>query len=94
MKFAEGRVHAYGTKIQLMAAEETVKAAAQVEEPLLLERANKEVTGKEVFHYMVLSWIKLIYQILIGCVIGFMTLHQILDFRRARKKIQNDQKEL
>jgi hypothetical protein len=90
LKFAEGRVHAYGTKIQLMAAKETVKARAQVEEPLFLERANKEVTGKEVFHYKVLSWIKLIYQILIGCVIGFMTLHQLLDFRRARKKIKKE----
>jgi len=87
-KFAEGRVHAYGTKVQLMAAEDKNKIKTPEEEPLILARARKEISQEEVFHYKVLSMIRLIYQILIGTVIGFMALHQLLDFRRARKKMK------
>ena len=93
IKFAEGRVHAYGTKVQLMAAEEAVKARARVEEPLLMARAGSEVSAEEVFHYRVLTMIKLVYKIFIGLVIGFMSLHQMLDFRRARRKIRKEDEE-
>ncbi len=87
-RFADGRVHAYGTKVQLMAAEEEVKAKAQKEEPLLMARAAKEVSPQELLHFRILSLIKLAYKILIGLVIGFMSLHQLLDFRCARKRIK------
>jgi hypothetical protein len=89
IKFAEGRVHAYGTKVQLMADEEA-KLKAQKEEPLLMLRATEEVSAKEVFHYKVLSLIKLLYKFLIAGVIGFMSLHQLLDFRMARKKMKKE----
>jgi len=89
-KFAEGRVHAYGTKIQLIAAQEVVQAKAQEETPLLLERARKEVTEEEVFHYKVLSLLKLLYQLLIASVIGFMALHQVLDYFSIRRRMKTE----
>ena len=89
-KFSEGRVHAYGTKVQLMASEDKGNVKSMEEDSLMLVRARKEISTEEVFHYKVLSMIKLIYQILIGAVIGFMFLHQLLDFRRARKKMKTE----
>jgi len=86
MKFAEGRVHAYGTKVQLLADEDVATAKTREGEPLLMARAREEISAEEVFHYKVLSWISLIYKILIAGVIGFMSVHQLLDFRRTRKK--------
>ncbi len=88
--FAEGRVHAYGTKVQLMASQEAIQVEEAAEEPLILVRARKEISEKEVFHYKVLSMIKMVYQILIAAVIGFMFVHQLLDFRRARKKMKKE----
>jgi hypothetical protein len=90
VQFAEGRVHAYGTKVQLMAAEESAKAIARQEAPLLLARASKEVSPRELFHYRVLSLIGLLYKILIGLVIGFMSVHQLLEHRRARSKSKKE----
>jgi hypothetical protein len=89
-KFAEGRVHAYGTKVQLMAAADSTKAHAQQEEPLLLARAREEISQQELFHYRVLSLIKLGYKIFIAFVIGFMSFHQLLVHRRIRKNIKKE----
>jgi hypothetical protein len=86
IRFAEGRVHAYGTKVQLMAHEERNNGKEPLKESIMLVRARKEISPEEVFHYKVLAWIKLIYQFLIAAVIGSMTIHQLLDYRRARKK--------
>ncbi len=86
--FAEGRVHAYGTKVQLMASAERAKAEKPATESPIMVRARKEVSDEELFHYTVLSWIQLLYRFLIAGVIGFMSLHQLLDFRRAREKMK------
>ena len=87
-KFSEGRVHAYGTKVQLMTREDEAKTIAKAEDSIMLVRARKEISGKEVFYYQVLSLIKLLYQLLIAAVIGFMSVHQLLDYHRARKKMK------
>lgn len=86
--FAEGRVHAYGSKVQLLTAREAVIAEAEAEDSVMLVRARKEVSEEEIFHYKILALIRLVYQVLIGSVIGFMVLHQLLDFRRTRKKMK------
>ena len=83
-RFSEGRVHAYGTKVQLMVGQDELSAKPE-EDSLLLVRARKEISDKEVFHYRVLSLIKLFYQLLIAAVIGFMSLHQFLDYWRQKK---------
>lgn len=90
--FAEGRVHAYGSKVQLLTAREAViaEAEAEAEDSVMLVRARKEVTDEEIFYYKVLSLIRLAYQVLIGSVIGFMVVHQLLDFRRTRKKMKTE----
>jgi hypothetical protein len=90
IRFAEGRVHAYGTKVQLMAAKDAIKAAAQQQELFLLVRATEEISQQELFHYKVLSLIKLMYKLIIGLVIGFMCQHQLLVHRRARRNIKKE----
>ena len=89
--FASGRVHAYGTKVQMLARQEEIEARQPPgEESPILVRAREEISEQEVFRYKVLTWIKLLYQVLIGSVIGFMTLHQLLDFRRTRKRMKTE----
>ena len=87
--FASGRVHAYGLKAQLRAG----NATDVTEDPnrvLVAERAEKDFQSREVFHYQVLKLIRLFYQVMIGCVIGFMCVHQLLDYRRTRKELSLD----
>jgi hypothetical protein len=88
LKFAEGRVHAYGTKVQLLAAEASAKAKARQEAPLLLARAREEISPQELFHFRVLSLIRLAYKFLIAGVIGFMAFHQLLEHLRARRNLK------
>ena len=93
-RFAEGRVHSYGTKVQLLTAREAVRVQVRKENPLLLERAGKEVSARELFHYRVLNLIRLAYKILIAMVIGFMFFHQSLDFVRTKWKMRKAHKKL
>jgi hypothetical protein len=73
-----------------MAAADSIKVRAQQEEPLLLARAREEISQQELFHYRVLSLIKLGYKIFIASVIGFMIFHQLLVHRRLRKNIKKE----
>ena len=90
IKFAEGRVHAYGTKVQLMAAADKTKVSGNEEESLLIVRAREEITQSELFHYRVLSLISLFYKIFIGLVVGFMTMHQLLVHRRIKRNARKE----
>lgn len=89
-KFAEGRVHAYGTKVQLMADEDESRVNGDEEESLLLVRAREEISQSELFHYRVLSLISLIYKFFIGIVVGFMSVHQLLVHRRLKKNLKKE----
>ena len=85
IEFASGRVHAYGTKIQLM----TGKTPADVESPkmaFVMERAETDISEQELFRYKILELIKLFYKVLIGASITFMGFHQWLDFLAAKRK--------
>lgn len=84
-EFAGGRVHAYGTKAQMLAGN-GIKDYQGIETARILERAETDLSGKDIFHYKVLKFIKLIYKILIGGTIVFMGFHQWLDFLAARRK--------
>ncbi|MBA4366861.1 MAG: hypothetical protein C0403_04405 [Desulfobacterium sp.] len=89
-EFAMGRVHAYGANAEMAASVQTTTVASRDDEKLKLlvqVRAKNELSKKEVFHYQVLHYITLFYKILIGSVIGFMILHQFLDYRRTRKRM-------
>lgn len=83
--FASGRVHEYGIKAQLL----TEESDCDTEESLIVKQARNNVSKDEIFHYTVLSIIRLVYKILIGCTIGFMSFHQLLDYIRTRKKQQS-----
>jgi hypothetical protein len=55
----------------------------------MLERAETDFSAEDIFHYLVLKFIKLFYKVLIGATAVFMGFHQWMDFlaaRRNRKK--------
>ena len=84
-KFASGRVHAYGVKAKFAAGSGNLKITDQTDN-LVVERAREEIQEKEIFHYNVLKIIRLFYQVLIAVVIGSMTIHQLLDYIRTKKR--------
>jgi hypothetical protein len=84
-KFATGRVHAYGTKAQMLAGK-VDKEFDDLELGRVLERAEVDISPEELFRFKVLQLIKLIYKIMIGGTILFMGLHQWLDFLSAKRK--------
>ncbi len=56
---------------------------------LVLKRAERDISVEEVFHYKVLNIIKLFYKLLIAGVIGFMCLHQTLDYIASRRHLKS-----
>jgi len=80
--FSSGRVHEYGAKAQLLTGED----GCDSDESLMVKQARNNFPEEEVFHYTVLSIIRVVYKILIGFTIGFMSFHQMLDYIRTRKK--------
>ncbi len=89
-KFATGRVHAYGTKAQMMAGRRVAEIEG-LESDRVLERAEVEISKAELFHFKVLQLIKLFYKIFIGVTILFMGLHQWLDFLSAKREQKKPQ---
>lgn len=83
--FASGRVHAYEFKAQLTSGESAFDVEGRFN-ILMEERTKANITGEEIFHYKILYLLKLFYKILIAVTISFMGIHQILDYRKARKK--------
>ena len=90
-RFATGRVHAYGTKAQMLAAGRLVQPdqIKGLELEKVLQRAEVDIPPKEVFRFKVIQWIKLLYKIFIGSTIMFMALHQWLDFLSTKRKQKN-----
>ena len=88
-EFASGRVHAYGMKAQIMADKNRASFLADQDISLVVERAEKDLSDKELFHYKVLRLIKLFYKLLIALVIGSMLLHQGLDFMASRRHLKS-----
>jgi hypothetical protein len=84
-EFATGRVHAYGTKVQMLAGGNGGDLDNS-EMASVLKRAEAETSEAEVFHYKVLRFIKLVYKILIGATVLFMGFHQWLDFLAAKRR--------
>ena len=87
-EFASGRVHAYGMKAQIMADQNRASFLEDQDLTLVVERAEKDLSGKELFHYKVLRLVKLFYKILIAFIIGSMLLHQGLDYMASRRHLK------
>jgi hypothetical protein len=85
-EFATGRVHAYGMKAQIMADQNPESFLAGQDVSLVVERAEKDLSDKELFHYKVLRLITLFYKLLIALIIGSMLLHQGLDYMASRRQ--------
>jgi len=88
-QFATGRVHAYGMKAQLMASENQTNFVEDQDIALVIERAEKDLSTKELFHFKVLQLVKLFYKILIAFVIGSMLIHQLLDYMASRRHLKS-----
>ena len=88
-QFAEGRVHAYGMKAQIMASQNQGNLAEDQSISLVVERAEKDLSKKELFHYKVLKLVKLFYKILIAFVIGSMLIHQGLDYMASKRHLKS-----
>ena len=88
-QFAEGRVHAYGMKAQIMASQNQANLVEDQNISLVVERAEKDLSKKELFHYKVLNLVKLFYKILIAFVIGSMLIHQGLDYMASRRHLKS-----
>ena len=86
-RFASGRVHAYGLKAQMVAGRKG-SPLGEKSKNLVMERAEQDMVKKDLFHYKILTLIKLFYKVLIAVVIGFMCVHQLLDYRRARQRMR------
>jgi hypothetical protein len=82
--FATGRVHTYGIKAQLLTGESVFDVKWRFKS-LMVEQARTDIPDDEIFHYKILKILRLFYKVLIGCTIGFMSIHQLLDYIRARK---------
>jgi len=84
-EFATGRVHAYGMKAQIMAANNGKNFLQDQDITLVVERAEKDFSPEEVFHYKILKLIRLFYKLLIASIISFMLVHQVLDYMASRR---------
>ena len=84
-EFASGRVHAYGMKAQIMAANNNKDLLGDQDISLVVKRAEKDFSEKEVFHYKILKLIRLFYKVLIASIISFMLVHQVLDYVATRR---------
>jgi len=85
-KFATGRVHAYGEKAKLAMRSEMFPAAREEGDSLLLERARGAYVEETLWRYEIIAFLKLAYKILIGVVIGAMSIHNLLDYLRTRRR--------
>jgi len=88
-QFATGRVHAYGMKAQLLASQNQANFMEDEHISLVIERAEKDLTKSELFHYKVLKLVKLFYKLLIAFVIGGMLVHQLLDYMASRRHLKS-----
>jgi hypothetical protein len=91
-EFAGGRVHAYGTKAQMLVGNGVIDYQG-TDLARLLKRAEADTSEADLLHYKILKFIRIIYKILIGGTILFMGFHQWLDFLAAKRK-QKQQKGL
>jgi hypothetical protein len=95
--FAKGKIHPSGVKAQLLNLKlgkiKNKNGAKQGKHEtlssLLAEKAQAELAPIDAYKANILWLIKLLYKFLIGGLISFMVLHQILDYfatRREHKK--------
>ena len=95
--FAQGKVHPSGVKAKLLNIKlygfknnnQPKQGKPKTLSSLLAEKAQVELTKIDAYQANILWLIKLFYKCLIGGLISFMILHQILDYfatRREHKK--------
>lgn len=87
-KFAGGNVHSYRQKDQMLAG--LAYAGGEDENWGYSSGTDgKELPEKRLMEYKILSLIRFVYKLLIAVVVGSMILHQLLDYRCAKKHMKN-----
>lgn len=80
--FAQGRIHPVRYKTGVF---ETKQRSFR---SLFINPATEELTGTEYYQQLILQLIKLFYMVLIGGLISFMIVHQLLDFFATRREMK------
>ena len=80
--FAQGKIHPIRYKTGVF---ETKQRSFR---SLFVTPAIEELTGMEYYQQLLLQLIKLFYMVLIGGLISFMILHQMLDFFATRREMK------
>ena len=94
--FAQGRIHPSGEranlfdiKLEMFEKKEKIKKGQEKPVKLMLTREKKaELSTSEYYQEIVLQLIKYFYKFLIGGLISFMIIHQILDFFATRREMK------
>ena len=94
--FSQGKIHPSGVKARLfdrkLASFEKKEMIKKGEhkpfQSLLAEKAQDEFTSTEYYQSLILQIIKYFYKFLIGGLISFMILHQILDYFATRREMK------
>ncbi|MCP4578198.1 MAG: hypothetical protein GY846_18155 [Deltaproteobacteria bacterium] len=87
-QFVVGREHGVGMKkvVGIKSAFDYWSDRAKSRELEVIKVAKGDITQNELFQGSVLAFIRILYQLLIAGTIGFMALHQVLDYIRSRKE--------
>ena len=85
--FVAGREHAVGMKgpVSIAAGENIIDRLVKTEALLLQRRPEASISDRDLFYDKILALVRLFYKILIANIIGFMALHQLLDYIRTKK---------
>lgn len=94
--FAQGTIHPSGVKAKLFDTKlDTFEMKQLIEKgeikpfkSLMDQKAQEDMTTFEYYQYLILLLIKFFYKILIGGLISFMIIHQILDFFSTRREMK------
>jgi len=92
--FAQGAIHPSGAKAAIFDLELATlekqelirKGELKPFASLFEKKAQEQLTPADYYQRMVLRYIKYFYQLLIGGLISFMIIHQLLDFLAVRRE--------
>lgn len=94
--FAQGKIHPSGvkadlfdTKLDTFEMKKKIKAGEiRPFKTIIQRRAQEDMTTLEYYQYIVIQFISWFYKILIGGLISFMIIHQLLDFITTRREMK------
>ncbi len=94
--FAAGKIHPSGVKADLFDTKlATFEMKKKIQEgkiqpfkTIMQRRAQEDMTTMEYYQYLIIQIITYFYKLLIGGLISFMIIHQLLDFFATRREMK------